>query len=252
MYRRAPIMLVFAALCVSNSLRADPFDKVRTPGTSFNKVGTKGRVDDIAGGRRVRAEPGDRVKISAPLRVPSSAPGTVHRMRRMIVRFRTSPGGPALRSVELQASPSPFHAEPNLEGDFTSKETANVWTWNPPIKVDSRTQITLELQFHGGFEGNSSPQDFVLLSADAEFQIDFKRSVQSGKDAVFTPGRDPDNPGSGSAKVSPTDIWPNGKAYFFKGPNYLRYDPNGGSLPPGKRRVSRPNALSEGRRIMPG
>lgn len=33
--------------------------------------------------------------------------------------------------------------------------------------------------------------------------------------------------------ISPSSIWPNGKAYFFKGPQYLRYDPKTDKVDPG-------------------
>ena len=100
--RRASAVLFFAALCVGKSLWAEASVKVLTPGTSFNKVGTKGRVDDVADGRRFRGEASDRLEVSAPLRVPQpAAPGlSKTELQRMIIRFRTSPDGPILRSVK--------------------------------------------------------------------------------------------------------------------------------------------------------
>ena len=46
----------------------------------------------------------------------------------------------------------------------------------------------------------------------------------SSKDVVIAQGRDQSTKPPTSA-VSPTSIWPNGKAYLFKGSQYVRYDP---------------------------
>jgi hypothetical protein len=42
-----------------------------------------------------------------------------------------------------------------------------------------------------------------------------------------------DWPAGDAMPVSPTSTWPNGKAYFFKGAQYDRYDPHADKVDPG-------------------
>jgi hypothetical protein len=61
---RARISIVSAALAVAalifqTSMFAQSVS-VKTPGTSFSVAGTKGRADDVAGGRRFRAAAQER------------------------------------------------------------------------------------------------------------------------------------------------------------------------------------------------
>jgi hypothetical protein len=46
---------------------------VKTPGTNFSVVGTKGTADNVAGGRRFRAPGFEDLKIRGLLRIPPSA-----------------------------------------------------------------------------------------------------------------------------------------------------------------------------------
>lgn len=218
--------LVIAVLFLQSSLAAQLFVTVKTPGTNFSVVGTKGTSDDVAGGRRFRAPAHAALKIRGTLRVPQSASGgsKTQLMQQLAIHFRTSPSGPSLRSVELLTGGShrEFLIGTNISGDYTARATstpadvANMWKWTSPIKVDSQSVIVLEIQFPGGFDSRVNPGEFVLTSVDAQFQ--------AGPDSAIN-DRPPPRAGTPPPPTTTTtSIWPNGKAYFFEGSQYVRYD----------------------------
>ena len=225
--------LVVAVLFFHPSLFAQLWVTVKTPGTNFSVVGTKGSADNVAGGRRFRAPASEDLKIRGLLRVPPSASGVskTQLLQQLAIHFRTSPSGPSLRSVELlNGSNREFHIPTDLTGDYTARETstpkdiANVWKWTTPIQVDSHSVIVLEIQFPGGFEGNSNPGEFVLTSVDAQFKGELKPNVND---------RTPPVAGIPQLTTTTTSIWPNGKAYLFNGSQYVRYDPKADKADPG-------------------
>jgi hypothetical protein len=67
--------LVVAVLFFDSLLFAQLLVTVKTPGANFSGVGTKGKADNVAGGRRFRAPASEDLKIRGLLRVPQSASG---------------------------------------------------------------------------------------------------------------------------------------------------------------------------------
>jgi hypothetical protein len=225
---RARISVVSAALVIAvlfsqPSMFAQSIS-VKAPGNSFSVIGTKGRSDDVAGGRRFRAAAQEVVKIRSSLRVPGVS--KTHLMQQLTIHFRTSSGGPSLRSIELSTGGSPLHISTDISGDYVTRTTsANTWKWTSPIKVDAQPAIILEIHFPGGFEGNSNPGEFVLTSVDAQFQAELA-STPTNKTTL--PG-----PVTPRPTTTTTSIWPNGKAYLFNGSQYVRYDPKTDKADPG-------------------
>jgi hypothetical protein len=225
--------LVVAVLFFQSTLFAQLLVTVKTPGTNFSVVGQKGTADDVAGGRRFRAPAFADLKIRGSLRVPKSASGVsqTQLMQQLAIHFLTSPSGPSLRSVELLTGGSNrrFLIGTNLKGDYRTRATAtpadsaNMWKWTSPIKVDSQSVIVLEIQFPGGFDSKIDPGEFVLTSVDAQFQGEISAIPSGGTPPIAGPPRPP----------TTTSIWPNGKAYLFKGSQYVRYDAKADQADPG-------------------
>lgn len=99
-------------------------------------------------------------------------------LRRLALRFRTSPNGPSIRSVVLLAgSATVFRLEGlYLAGDFSGRDApANTWTIDPPITIRGWLDLRIGVQYPVGFDSPIDPGELLIVSALA----DFPRSVRS-------------------------------------------------------------------------
>jgi len=161
-------------LFLATSLLALEPVKVSTPATGFSVAGSHGQTDDVAGGRRFRAAAGDDLTIRGVLRVPPSRSGVqkTQQLQGLVVHFLASNNGPTLQSVAIcNGANCPYKFDTQGEGNYTTRAIANVnmWALRPPAAVGSQSTVALVVRFHGGFEGNSHPGEFVLTSVEAEF-----------------------------------------------------------------------------------
>ena len=170
------------AFFIGAPLMAQTPVRVNTPGTAFTPEGTGNQVvvDDVPGGRRFRGKADALLKLRAVLRMPPSNSADP-KMQQLIIRFRTNPGGPSLRSVEVfNGATAAFRIATDLEGDYTTRETtapefaANVWSSkSSPIAVSSQSIIRLTVRFPIGFDSPIDPGEFVLTAV----QVDFPRKA---------------------------------------------------------------------------
>jgi Tachylectin len=174
--------VILMAFSIGLPLIAQLRVRVVTPGTTFNTEGAvaPGVVQDVPGGRRFRGRAGSLLKVRAVMRIPA---GNRADMQRLVVHFRTNPGGPRLRKVEVLNGSSPaFSLATDLAGDYVVRETpapdvvANLWDFkSQPRGVSSQTIIRLEVQFPVGFDSAIDPGEFVLTGVG----VDFPRSLAS-------------------------------------------------------------------------
>lgn len=163
----------------------NPFHVV-IPGKAFTPgaIGhpQKAIMEDVAGGRRFRGKAFERLILTAPLQMhPSSSAD--HKLKRLVIHFRTSPGGPSLQTVEvMDGSVADFKIETHLVGDYTTKEMvgpeslANAWVLQQPISVSAQSILRLEIQFPGGFDSPINPGDFILTGVEIDFPLKLMRS----------------------------------------------------------------------------
>ena len=175
-------IVILMAFSIGLPLMAQFRVRVVTPGTTFNTEGAvaPGVVQDVPGGRRFRGRAGSLLKMRAVMRIPA---GNRAEMQRLVVHFRTNPGGPRLRKIEvLNGSNAVFRLATDLAGDYVARETltpdivANMWDFkSQPRGVSSQTIIRLEVQFPVGFDSAIDPGEFVLTGVG----VDFPRSLGS-------------------------------------------------------------------------
>jgi hypothetical protein len=158
----------------------NPFHVV-IPGKAFTPGSTghpqKAIIEDIEGGRRFRGKAFQRLILTAPIQMhPSSSAD--HKLKRLVIHFRTSRWGPSLQTVEvLDGTVARFKIETRLEGDYATQEVvkpeslANVWSLREPISVNSHSIIRLEVQFPGGFDSKVDPGDFVIIGVELDFPL---------------------------------------------------------------------------------
>ena len=228
--------LIVALFATSTSVFAQLLNKVKTPGTAFTVARGEGTADDVAGGRRFRGKAFATLKIRGLLRMPS-ATGKTEKMQRLAIHFRGTDRSPRLLSVSVcNGGSCPIIINTDVAGDFSTRETsdpphatgtsnANVWTFNSPQPVGPQSSVVLEVQFGGGFDSVVDNGEFVLLSVETGFPI----NLTSDRTTIGVQG----SLGLPHAAASPTSIWPNGKAYLFKGSEYVRYDPKTDKVDPG-------------------
>ncbi len=172
------LALFLLALSVVPNVQAQLPVRVDTPGRAFVPEGVvaPGMVEDVPGGRRFRAKPGALLRLRATLNVPP-ARSAEPKMRRLVIRFRTSNAGPSLRAVELRNGSSvEFRINTDLKGDYTARETttpdfvANTWDLkSAPRNVSSQSLIRLEVQFPQGFDSRIDPGEFVISAVTVDF-----------------------------------------------------------------------------------
>ncbi len=175
--RWAPAGLFLAALSGGSSLFAAPVTML-TPGGAFSPEGPAAQVnvENIGSGRSFRGKAFAKVTLRANLRMPSSNLAEL-KLQRIAIHFRTSAGGPSLRSVELRnGSNVAFAIRTDLTGDFTARDTtqpdfaANTWVYeSAPIAVSAQSVVRLEVQFPGGFDSVVDPGQFVLTDVSVQF-----------------------------------------------------------------------------------
>lgn len=180
----AMTFLLAIFLC-SRSLFAQLPVKQKIPGSAFvPERPDKVVFDNVAGGRRFRGQAGAKIVLQAPLRIPPPTMA-VSKVQRLVLHFRTSPGGPVLVGVGLRtARVDGFHADIRLEGDFRMVERsapsvpANAWDWKYPIAVYPQTVVRLEVQFPVGFDSKINPGDIVVTSVDVSYPETVARRVR--------------------------------------------------------------------------
>ncbi|MEQ1867730.1 MAG: hypothetical protein ABL996_24175, partial [Micropepsaceae bacterium] len=166
-----------AVLAIAAPLFAQPLVSVDTPGGSFVPEGRGANVaiDTVAGGRRFRGAGGSRLIVRGVVQTPDTSADL--KMERLTTYFRTSPGGPRLRAVELRnGSNVAFRMNTDANGNYVTRETtapasaANVWVL-PSISVRSQFVIRLEIQFPIGIDSAPNPSDleFVLTTVRVDF-----------------------------------------------------------------------------------
>lgn len=177
--RRSFALAVFLmAFSIGLPLIAQTRVRVVTPGTAFNTEGSvaPGVVQDVPGGRRFRGRAGALLKLRAVMRIPAASAADP-KMQRLVVHFRTNPGGPRLRLVEVRNGASEvFNLRTDLAGDYLARETtspdivANMWDFkSQPRGVGAQTIIRLEVQFPVGFDSRIDPGEFVLTGVGVDF-----------------------------------------------------------------------------------
>ncbi|HEV7485911.1 MAG TPA: tachylectin-related carbohydrate-binding protein [Thermoanaerobaculia bacterium] len=171
----ATIAVALTALLSSPPLRAQTVT-VNTPGNLFIVDRGHATLTDVPGGRRVRSHADETVILKALLRMPAPTAGAP-KVRRLVVRFRTSDDGPSLRSVELRNGSTPaLRVATNIRGNYMTRETtkpdflANTWDLTTSERaVSSQTVILLEIHFPTGYEGLKDAGEFVLNAVSVGF-----------------------------------------------------------------------------------
>ncbi len=221
---------LLVVLFISLQLLSQTPYKVSIPGTAFTVEG-RGEgvsVQDVAGGRQFRTKSSAPIILKANLRMHPYSTAD-HKMQRLIVHFRTSTLGPSLQRVEMREGTTvKFKIDTHLEGDYTTRETvkpessANVWVWPNPTSISPQSVIRLEVQFPGGFEGNSNPGEFILTTVDINFPAKPRDMSQTSKPATTNPATHP--PGTstgGTPTTSPTAAASTGVIYTLSANNDL-------------------------------
>lgn len=168
----AALLIVLVAIWVPLPAQDTGSIRLRTPGTAFQPAIRGVSVDDVPGGRRFRAKPGELIRVWAKLRIPPSAAGEPA-LQRLAVHFRsTSPNGPTLRVVDLHNGA--VRLRTNIGGDYaardvTSEGYANTWLFPNTLRVGDNSIIRLEVQLPIGYDSAIDPGEFVLLDVTADF-----------------------------------------------------------------------------------
>lgn len=192
-YGFAATLVVIAVLVFVPSLLA--LAKQKTSGTQFSIVQGTGTADNVADGRRFRGQH-EPLKIRGTLSVPTGTHSQPQKMSRLAIHFHTSSTGPTLRSVQLcDVANCKYKYVTNLKGGYSVRETqytkdvqyGNAWVFNPPEVAGSQFAVVLEVSFPGLIDEGTFPPNFA-------------------------------------AAIDNVVVWNNGKAYFFKGSEYIRYD----------------------------
>lgn len=174
------LVLLSAAIGLASSATAAPATmRIDTPGSTFRVVQGRATADNAPDGLHVRGGASTDVTVQGVLVLPPDEMAE-RRASRLLLHFRTSPGGPTLRTIVL---PDGQRVDLNLEGDFLTESKRNTIDFgNIPMKLYDRSIVKLVISFPGGFEGNPNPGEFVLksVSVDAPRKADV-RAAESAR-----------------------------------------------------------------------
>ena len=159
--------------------------RVAIPGSAFKPEGTRATVQDVAGGRIVRAKAlGLEISLRATVRMPDGVPPNAQKsISRLVVFFRSERYGVSLRTVQVRSGSAVlFTVETNLDGDHTRQQiekpatAANAWSFGAvPVLVTSQSIVRLTLQFPTLFDDTPPippPSEVLIDRVELEFQVE--------------------------------------------------------------------------------
>jgi hypothetical protein len=247
-----PVLSVFALVNQKNS------------GTQFSIIQGKGTAENVADGRRFSSQRDPLKIRGTLLLPPYTHSQQQKMSRLAIHFHGRPTGPTVRSVQLCDGTNCKYKYATNLRGDYSTRETVysnsadygNVWVFNPPEMVGPQFAVVLEITFPGIIDEGSIPRqdlEFTLTSVDVDFPdanpvrmgnpkvglggntTTLNRSIGSATAAggaasaaagaaVGAAAAHPVPTPSVRVPATTTSIWPTGKAYFFKGERYVRYD----------------------------